>query len=172
MLQKHVSGLITPLALLLFVTVAGSNLCLARQKQNASPVVNKEAVNNEAPTQTTTSAPPAKDTFTVNANPRDPDSAEARPGYTSDPEFFLTLMVCVVSGLTLLMQFLLLRKSTRLKSEDTSRVFGMTLIIMGTLFSVSAGFSAEQIAPAMGLFGTIAGYLLGRADRKDHEENA
>jgi hypothetical protein len=39
-------------------------------------------------------------------------------------------------------------------------------IIVGTLFLITAGFSSQSIAPAMGLFGTIAGYLL-----KDFREN-
>jgi hypothetical protein len=38
----------------------------------------------------------------------------------------------------------------------------VTLIIIGTLFFITAGFDSTQIAPALGLFGTIAGYLLGK----------
>jgi hypothetical protein len=41
-------------------------------------------------------------------------------------------------------------------------VYAVTLIIVGTLFAITAGFDSNQIAPAMGLFGTIAGYLLGK----------
>ena len=41
-------------------------------------------------------------------------------------------------------------------------MFGVTLILVGTLFAITAGFSAEDIGPALGLFGTVAGYLLGR----------
>ncbi len=38
----------------------------------------------------------------------------------------------------------------------------ITLIIISTLFLITAGYSNNQIAPAVGLLGTIAGYLLGR----------
>ena len=38
----------------------------------------------------------------------------------------------------------------------------ITLIIISTLFLITAGYSNDQIAPAIGLLGTIAGYLLGR----------
>ncbi len=57
-----------------------------------------------------------------------------------------------------------------LKAEDTLRSFGVVLIIMGTLFVIAAGYSSVQIAPALGLFGTIAGYLLGRSEKNREEE--
>jgi hypothetical protein len=43
------------------------------------------------------------------------------------------------------------------------RLMSVILIIVGTLFLITAGFSSEQIALAMRLFGTIAGDLLGKA---------
>ena len=39
----------------------------------------------------------------------------------------------------------------------------VTLVITSALFLIAAGFSNNQIASAMGLLGTIAGYLLGRS---------
>jgi hypothetical protein len=53
------------------------------------------------------------------------------------------------------------------QGQDTQailRTFGTILIIVGALFLVVAGYSANQIAPVMGLLGTIAGYLLGKKD--------
>ncbi|CAB3744738.1 hypothetical protein LMG27174_07245 [Paraburkholderia rhynchosiae] len=40
----------------------------------------------------------------------------------------------------------------------------LTLVVVGILFSMTAGFDAQTVAPAIGLLGTIAGYLLGRKD--------
>jgi hypothetical protein len=54
----------------------------------------------------------------------------------------------------------------RLKPEDTLRSFALTLVIIGTVFFIVAGFDSQQIAPAIGLFGTIAGYMLGRTERR------
>jgi hypothetical protein len=51
-------------------------------------------------------------------------------------------------------------------TEAVLRTFGTILIIVGALFLVVAGYSANQIAPVMGLLGTIAGYLLGKKDSK------
>lgn len=49
-------------------------------------------------------------------------------------------------------------------TEAVLRTFGTILIIVGALFLVVAGYSANQVAPVMGLLGTIAGYLLGKKD--------
>jgi len=65
-------------------------------------------------------------------------------------------------------EFWLLRRSA-LRADDVLRTFSLTLIIIGTLFFVTAGFDNNQIAPAMGLFGTIAGYLLGRRSRVEEQ---
>jgi len=46
------------------------------------------------------------------------------------------------------------------------RVLGTIMILISILFLIVAGYSSTQIAPAMGLLGTVAGYLLGKADRK------
>ncbi|MDX1617310.1 MAG: hypothetical protein R3224_00890 [Balneolaceae bacterium] len=43
----------------------------------------------------------------------------------------------------------------------------VTLIITAALFLIAAGFSNDQIASALGLLGTIAGYLLGRGEGEE-----
>ncbi|MNW14527.1 hypothetical protein D3C71_2127710 [compost metagenome] len=53
--------------------------------------------------------------------------------------------------------------------EQTIKLLAVTLIVISTLFIITAGFDGEQIAPAMGLFGTIAGYMVGRAGGKPVE---
>ncbi len=37
----------------------------------------------------------------------------------------------------------------------------VTIVVTATMFLVTAGYSDRQIAPAMGLLGTIVGYILG-----------
>ncbi len=41
------------------------------------------------------------------------------------------------------------------------RVFGTILILVLAVFLVIAGYDDKQIAPVLGLLGTVAGYLLG-----------
>jgi hypothetical protein len=69
------------------------------------------------------------------------------------------------------MEFLLLRKTPQLRAEEMLRVFGVTLILFGALFLITAGFNAEQISPSMGLLGTVAGYLLGKSQAKRDRES-
>ncbi|HWH71840.1 MAG TPA: hypothetical protein VNT26_20930, partial [Candidatus Sulfotelmatobacter sp.] len=45
------------------------------------------------------------------------------------------------------------------------KAFGIPLIILSAVFVVISGFSPNQLSPVMGLLGTIAGYLLGRAEK-------
>jgi hypothetical protein len=47
-------------------------------------------------------------------------------------------------------------------SDSMLRLFGTLTIIIAAVFLVVAGYSDKQIAPVMGLLGTIAGYLLGK----------
>lgn len=47
------------------------------------------------------------------------------------------------------------------------RVFGTILILVFSVFLVVAGYDDKQIAPVLGLLGTVAGYLLGRSERSD-----
>lgn len=81
-------------------------------------------------------------------------------------EFWLSLLILCFGALVVIAQFILLRKFD-FDANDILKVFGVTLIIVGTLFLIAAGFGDKQIAPAMGLFGTLAGYLLGRASAPD-----
>jgi hypothetical protein len=90
----------------------------------------------------------------------------------TDSELQLSLEVMVFGGVVLILEFLLLRRQSPLRAEDTLRVFGVTVILIGTLFAITAGFKSEDVAPAMGLFGTIGGYLLGKkTSTKDAKEN-
>jgi hypothetical protein len=88
--------------------------------------------------------------------------------FLSDFEFWLSAEILLFGLGVIVLEFLLLRK-TRVTAEDALRVYTVTLIIVGTLFAITAGFDSYQIAPAMGLFGTIAGYLLGKRSATEGE---
>jgi hypothetical protein len=79
----------------------------------------------------------------------------------SDVEVLLSLAVLVFGLVLAVCQFLLMLKLS-LEYDAAIRMLTLTLVITGTLFVITAGFAREQIAPAIGLFGTIIGYLLGR----------
>ena len=76
-------------------------------------------------------------------------------------EFQLALLVLGFSLIVIALEFYLI-KTRRIRSDDAIKFITITLIITSTLFLIAAGYDNNQIAPAMGLLGTIAGYLLGR----------
>jgi hypothetical protein len=45
-------------------------------------------------------------------------------------------------------------------SEHESKLFIIVLVVVSALFLVVSGYSDSQIAPVMGLLGTIVGYIL------------
>lgn len=47
--------------------------------------------------------------------------------------------------------------------EQAIRLFTVVLIINSAVFFIVAGYSSQQIAPAFGLLGTMAGYVLGKS---------
>jgi hypothetical protein len=81
--------------------------------------------------------------------------------FLSDFEFWLSAEILLFGLGVIVVEFMLLRHA-QLTAEEALRVYAVTLIIVGTLFAITAGFDSTQMAPAMGLFGTIAGYLLGK----------
>jgi hypothetical protein len=103
----------------------------------------------------------------ISNSPPVPDSSgNAFFSPLSGLEFLLSLAV-LVFGLLLILIEILLIKEKHIKSVDIIKFITITLIITATLFLITAGYSNKQIAPAVGLMGTIAGYLLGRMQQSD-----
>lgn len=76
----------------------------------------------------------------------------------------ISAAVLVFGLLVLLLAAYLIRVGKN--TEAVLRIFGTILIVVIAVFLVVAGYTDTQIAPVMGLLGTIAGYLLGK-DTKD-----
>ncbi len=138
--------LVTTLLLSCLLTVVQA---LGQKSPPGSPPSAKNAATSSIPTNTSVPEPTA-------------GAGQVRVRtFLSDFEFWLSAEILVFGCVVIVFESWLLRKS-RMSAEDTLRVYAVTLIIVGTFFTITAGFSADQVAPAMGLFGTIAGYLLGR----------
>lgn len=89
-------------------------------------------------------------------------------GWLSSFEFWMSFSVLMFGILVFAIEIIMVRL-TKFQPEQTIKLLAVTLIVISTLFIITAGFDSEQIAPAMGLFGTIAGYMLGRASGKSGE---
>ena len=71
-------------------------------------------------------------------------------------------LVIVGLGVVVLLTLTVLLWRKEASAEDSIRAYALVLIIIGTIVLICAGYSNDQIAPAVGLFGTVVGYLLGR----------
>ena len=60
-------------------------------------------------------------------------------------------------------------RAEKLFGMSYMKLVGLTLVITAGLFLICAGYSQDQIAPMIGLLGTIAGYLLGKGEAKEKE---
>jgi len=99
-----------------------------------------------------------------------PNAAAPASGQAETP-WWSTRNAMTMSAALLVFGVVVLLLATYLITVGTSaeavlRIFGTILIIVIAVFLVVAGYSDTQIAPVMGLLGTIAGYLLGKESRE------
>jgi len=124
--------------------------------------------HNSASAQDATPSPTASgpgkptNTFHVNTPPSSNSEAINVKHLLSDFEFWLSVIILLFGSLIVVIEYRLLLQMPQAKPDDALRLFAITFIIVGILVFVAAGFDSSQIAPAAGLFGTIAGYLLGK----------
>lgn len=90
--------------------------------------------------------------------------------FTYSREFWLALSVLIFGCLTMLVEIYVI-KTKNFKSDEIVKFVTITLIVTGSLFLICAGYSNDQIAPAFGLLGTIAGYVLGKNAKQDNDGN-
>ena len=99
----------------------------------------------------------------VNTPPMDADiGAPDVISVMTTNELWLSFGVLIFGFLVMLIELYLMRIN-RFDQGQAVKFILVTLVITSALFLITAGFSNNQIAPAMGLLGTIAGYLLGRS---------
>ena len=92
--------------------------------------------------------------------------------FMTSREMWLSMFILIFGLAIIGVQFALLRGVVDRHISEIFKLFTVSLIIIGTLLLISAGFNSEQIAPALGLFGTIAGYILARsADELSRRSN-
>jgi uncharacterized membrane protein len=73
--------------------------------------------------------------------------------------------VVLVFGLLVILLATYLIKAGK-NTEAVLRIFGTILILTMAVFLVVAGYTDTQIAPVIGLLGTIVGYLLGKETKE------
>lgn len=74
---------------------------------------------------------------------------------------FLSVSLLAFSTVALIIASILLWKS-KASPQHVLRVFGILSIVGVSALLLVAGYSNDQLTPIVGLFGAIAGYLLGK----------
>ena len=80
--------------------------------------------------------------------------------FYDDIEFWNSIFVLVFALLVLFMIFYKF-KATPMDATTFFHLTILVLVIISSLYLIAAGFDNKQTAPAYGILGTIAGYLLG-----------
>src|SRR5713226_3309219 len=70
--------------------------------------------------------------------------------------------ILIFGFLTILLEVLVMLKLQKGWGTQSIRIVGLTLVLTSGLFLIVTGYSQDQIAPMIGLLGTITGFLLGR----------
>jgi hydrogenase/urease accessory protein HupE len=83
----------------------------------------------------------------------------------SSGEIRLTIVIFVFALIAMVVFYLLVRSGK--STPYLMRIYVVIILVFGTLLVVSSAYATEQIAPVVGLFGTIAGYLLGKSERRE-----
>lgn len=79
-------------------------------------------------------------------------------------EIYLSIGVLVFGLIILGFEMAVMFKVGKGWGTNSIRVVGITLVIVAGLYLITAGYSETQIAPIIGLLGTITGYLLGKTE--------
>lgn len=91
------------------------------------------------------------------------------PGLTvlldSQNQSVLLSITLLVFGLAVIVAALWRVDRKRLTENGALRLVGATVVVVMAVFLCTAGFTLEQITPAIGLLGTMGGYVLGRSER-------
>jgi len=95
------------------------------------------------------------------------DSLKAAMANSSQPQITLSIAVLIFGLLLVAAEIVVMLKRQRGWGPSSTQIVGLTLVVTAGLFLVVAGYSPAQIAPMIGLLGTIAGYLLGHGGDKN-----
>ena len=75
--------------------------------------------------------------------------------------------VLVFGAVVIGLEILVMLKRERGWGTYSTRLVGITLVIVSVMFLIISKVNDTRLASAFGLLGTIAGYLIGKSDKKD-----
>lgn len=162
--RSFVSG-IAVLGLSLGISVWGQSPVPKPNAANASTPAAATATPDTAAPDT---GPPTNQDPGVSAGQGDAHGDLWR--YLTSYEFALAALV-IAFGLVIMLSVSYALKGRNATPEQLLRFYGVIVILIATTLLIIAGLNNNQIAPAVGLFGTVAGYLLGRGQSTEPRVN-
>jgi ascorbate-specific PTS system EIIC-type component UlaA len=81
--------------------------------------------------------------------------------------FYLTALFIAFGLGVILLQLAAMRRIANVTADEIARNCAITLVVVASVALLVSGYSSQQVAPAFGLFGTIIGYLLGKAGARE-----
>lgn len=102
------------------------------------------------------------------AAPRPPDAPQGL-GWLSNREAALTVMLLVFALVYLYVAVFIFSRIKEKNIEPAVRFASMLVIVIAALVLMFVGYDSQQVAPAYGLLGTLAGYILGRSNQDRRE---
>jgi putative copper export protein len=77
----------------------------------------------------------------------------------------LVASFCALGLIIVILEFVLFyRARERVSANEIMRTFSTTLILIAVVALLGIGYNQTQVQPALGLFGTLLGYLMGRGE--------
>jgi uncharacterized membrane protein YfcA len=92
------------------------------------------------------------------------DKTEGQQQWTPSLKLSFSFGILAFGLIVIVLMAYLLRKGH--SATSLLRLFALPLIITSAVFLIVVGYTEKQIAPVLGLLGTIAGYLLGSGTRR------
>lgn len=119
--------------------------------------------------QTSQTRTPSSEADAQNSNAAvEPTNDEPSPYNPLDTYSFYLTALFIAFGLgVILLQLAAMRRIATVTADEIARNCAITLVVVASVALLVSGYSSQQVAPAFGLFGTIIGYLLGKAGAKE-----
>ena len=86
------------------------------------------------------------------------------------PEVALGWGVLAFGILIIILEVLVMLRLKKGWGTQSIRIVGLTLVLTSGLFLIVTGYSQQQIAPMVGLLGTMTGFLLGKTSSSKEPE--
>ena len=160
--------LISVVMLLIILGISGEISVLGQQAPEEGESVQ---VPSESAISITAEKGVRIDTAMDNQVAAPPSSSTIQPRVWSAIEIVLSVSMLVFGMLVFALQtYLIVKMNLQWTPTSILRFHGLTLVIVGSILLIVAGYSNQQILPVIGLFGTIAGYLLGATEKNEPKQ--